>query len=114
MESCSGGPIAARHGETRKRKMASSAREGFSLIEAFTQTWSGGYASGYDVKRDGISNHPTRASTQLGRPHGQIFAKHLAESTQRAYHCGQTKFLQFCEVGGFRAVPVTEATLSHI
>ena len=41
----------------------------------------------------------------------KFFAKGLAESTQRAYRCGQTKFLQFCEAGGFRAVPVTEATL---
>lgn len=41
----------------------------------------------------------------------KYFAKGLAVSTQRTYQCGQSKFLQFCEAGGFQAVPAAEATL---
>ena len=58
------------------------------------------------------SAQPVRLDSRvLDRLVDKFFAKGLAESTQRAYRCGQTKFLQFCEAGGFRAIPVTEATL---
>ena len=43
----------------------------------------------------------------------QLFAKGLAESTQRTYSCGQKKYLSFCRAGSFRAVPATEAVLCH-
>ena len=41
----------------------------------------------------------------------KFFSKGLAESTQRTYKCGQRKYLEFCKLGGFIAVPATETVL---
>ena len=43
----------------------------------------------------------------------QLFTKGLAESTQCIYSCSQKKYLSFCRVGSFRAVPATETVLCH-
>jgi site-specific recombinase XerC len=41
----------------------------------------------------------------------KFFAKGLADSTQRTYRSGQKRFLDFCEAGGFKAVPASETIL---
>ena len=41
----------------------------------------------------------------------KFFAKGLADSTQRTYRSGQKCFLEFCEAGGFKAVPASETVL---
>ena len=41
----------------------------------------------------------------------KFFAKGLADSTQRTYRSGQKRFLEFCEAGGFKAVPASETVL---
>ena len=41
----------------------------------------------------------------------KFFAKGLADFTQRKYSSGQKRFLEFCEAGGFKAVPASETVL---
>ena len=44
---------------------------------------------------------------------GGLFAKGLADSTQRTYRSGQNRFLSFCGLGGFEAVPASESVLIY-
>lgn len=50
---------------------------------------------------------------ELDKTAGSLFTKGIAESTQRTYKSGQTRFLNFCALGNFTAVPVTETVLCY-
>ena len=43
----------------------------------------------------------------------RLFTKGLADSTQRSYKSGQTRFIQFCGRGGFTTIPASETVLIH-
>ena len=50
---------------------------------------------------------------ELDQRASSLFAKGLADSTKRAYRCGQRRYLRFCSNGNLGAIPATERVLSY-